>query len=139
MSRIVTIVGAFVDRMAGLIAAPVAGTISVIFLRRWAFVAVPAAAAPTGATVQRLGRTGNTAGRLAMDQTPLVHSISLLRRAENAGSDSSAAAATRPGRVSIAGYVPVHSLDDPLKPWHPQRRLPSMRAIPAALHRKWTR
>lgn len=117
----VTIAGRFVESAAGLISTLWAPTIGITLLFDWAFDVARAAAAPAGGAAERLAGACAGVSRAASNQTPLVHSVSLLRH-------------TRCGGHGLVGYLPVHLPNDLPAGQLRQRRRPSKLAISAALH-----
>jgi hypothetical protein len=82
MSRIVTIAGRFVESSAGLIATLWAPAIGIIFLLRWIFDVLVPVGAPPDRAAQRLVPRCVRVDQAAADQTPVVHSVSLLTHTE---------------------------------------------------------
>jgi hypothetical protein len=133
MSRMVTIAGRFVESATGLISTPWAPTIAMTFLLDWVFDVAPTAAAPASGAAGRLAVACAGVNRAASNQTPLVHSVSLLRHTDRSGHGLAAAATLRPGGASAVGYMPVHLPNDPPALQLRQRRRPSKLAISPAL------
>jgi hypothetical protein len=131
MSRIVTIASRPGGRAAGLLATPWAAAIGIIFLLRWIFDVVLGPDAPVDAAVLRLGGRRARVDRVARAagyQTPAVHSVPLLTRANQHSYGPRAATTAR------RGWVPAHPATYPPVPQRRQRRRPSTLAISAALH-----
>lgn len=113
MRETVTLAGALVDRMDRLIVMSVATSIGVTPLLHGIFDVIGAAGAPASARIQRRA-AGITVNQRAMNQTPLVHSVSLLICVCRGRPDLSAAATARP----------LHALVAHLRHPDPPRRLP---------------
>lgn len=136
MGRIVTIAERFVAQAVKLTGTPWVATISIILLLHRILDIVPAGT-PADAAVQPVGGLHPRVDGAASNQTPLVHSRSLLKPPGQGSYGSPAAAMARPARVPIAGYpqrAPVRPAEDPPAPRRRQRRRPSTLALSAALH-----
>jgi hypothetical protein len=129
----IAIAGPFVDPAAGMVETLGVAIIGVIRLPHWIFEVVLAASA----AARRPSGASTPVDRSVANQTPLVHSISLLTHTEHRGHGPSAAATAKPDWVSPLGYpewVPLaYSFKNPPAPQRRQRRWPSMLAV-TALH-----
>jgi hypothetical protein len=108
MSRIVTIAGALVDWLRGMIVTPMAAIVFGIILLGKIFDVISAAAVPSVRAVRYVAETSASVHQPGKDQTPLVHSGSLLTRTNHGcyGLPASATASSaRPSLRAIAAAL----------------------------------